>query len=184
MPGKEALAHIYRADRCSLLEAKKQLRAAISDRQIGARLPDPNSPRRSAVFPPGIDKIADPDGGPGFSPGIRQIPSPDLWRSANIRAAGTVNFFGKWYAFELRRDDILRIWPRRSTRAAELRALKWLIGDLKERGVRAVSKATRRKHAIEKFGISSRAFDERVWWQALAETGLSEASRAGRKSGR
>jgi hypothetical protein len=52
MPGQEALAHIRRADGCSLSEAIKELKAAISDRQIGARLPDPKSPRRMAFFPP------------------------------------------------------------------------------------------------------------------------------------
>jgi hypothetical protein len=130
--------------------------------------------------------------GPGTSPitsvGCRQIPSPEQWRTAKIRANGMVRFFGEgspWYAFEVLRENILRVRFRgRSTRGAELRAQKWLISDLKERGWTTVSKTTRRKAAIDKFGISARGF-ERAWRQALAETGLSkEASRAGRKSAR
>jgi hypothetical protein len=121
----------------------------------------------------------------------RQLPSPKQWQTAKIRANGTVRFFGEewpWYAFEVRREDILRIWPRlrgRSTSAAELRALNWLKRDLKERGVKTVSKTARREYAIKEFGISRRGFDERIWPRALEETGLShEASQAGPKSAR
>jgi hypothetical protein len=100
-----------------------------------------------------------------------------------------VNFFGKaspWYAFEVLRADVFQIWPLhwRSTTAGELRALDWLKRDLIKRGIKIVSKATRREYAVKQFHISGRAFDEHVWRRALVETGVSEASRAGRKSGR
>jgi hypothetical protein len=56
--------------------------------------------------------------GPGASPmtsvGGRQTPSRALWRSAKIRAVGTVNFFGevsRWYAFEVSRAQLLHVWP-------------------------------------------------------------------------
>jgi hypothetical protein len=108
MPGKEALAHIRQTDQCSTSDAIRQLKAAISDRKIGALLRDPKSPGRSAIFPPGADQSI-------FAGiGIRQIPSPKQWQTAKIRANGTVRFFGEgspWYAFEVLRENVLRLWP-------------------------------------------------------------------------
>ena len=136
MAGKKALAHIRRADRCSLSEAKKQLKAAISDRKIGARLPDAKSPRRLAIFPPWMEHSFLRGGGPGASPvtspGSRQIPSPDLWRSAKIRAAGTVNFFGKaspWYAFKVLRAQVSQIWPDQPSLRSKAKPITHVIGE-------------------------------------------------------
>jgi hypothetical protein len=199
MPAKEALAHIRQTDRCSASSAISQLKAAMSDGQIGARLPnqDPKSRHRhpTAIFPPWMKHSIFVGRGPGASPmisiGDRQQPGPKEWRTAEIRANGTARFFGEgwpWYGFEVLREQILRIWPPlrgRSTSAAESRALAWLKRDLTKRGVKSVSKPDRRAHALREFKISCRAFDERVWPRALEETGLrNEGSRAGRKSAR
>jgi hypothetical protein len=199
MSGKDALADISTAERCSESEAIRQLQAAISDGQVGARLPDPKSSRRSTVFPPGAEHSIFAGFGPGASSmtsvGIRQIPRPKRWRTAEIRADGTVNFFGEgspWYAFEVLRENVERIWPlgQRSTIAKERRAREWLKRRLLElgvKGVKTMSKAALREYAIEQFGIKRRGFDERVWPQALAEISIeisNAASRAGRKSAR
>jgi hypothetical protein len=145
------------------------------------------------VLPPDIEKgplfaSIGPGGGPMVSPGTRQVPTPDMWRTAGIRMTdGAVRFryFPKvrWYGFDVLREQVLRIWPaqRRSTTAAERKALDWLVRDLKDRGTDAVSKSERRKIAISKFGISERAFDDRIWPEAIRTAGLDKASNPGRK---
>ncbi len=117
MPGKEALDHIRETDECSASDAIKQLRSAISDGRANTRLPDPKEPRRSAIFPPWNIKSIAYDPGlatPRLSPGARQIPNREDWRKAKIFANGAVSFFGgryRPYAFEVRRVDVLQIWP-------------------------------------------------------------------------
>jgi len=138
MPGQEVLAHIRQADGCSLSEAIKQLKAAISDGQIAARLPDPNSPHHPDRWGPmwwTISAIEEE----------RRRPSPDLWRSAKIHAAGKVNFFDKaspWHAFEVSREHVLRFWPalqslpvKRSKKAPRADGIKDAIKDLWPNGI-------------------------------------------------
>jgi hypothetical protein len=122
MSGKEALAHIRQTDSCPTRSAISQLKAALSDGQIGARLPDPNSPSRSAIFPPGADQSIFAGGGRASrmtSIGCRQIPGPKQWRTAKIRANGTARFFGEGsppYSFEVLRENVLRLWPASQSR--------------------------------------------------------------------
>jgi hypothetical protein len=175
MPGKEALNHICRVDGCSETNAISQLRSAISDRAVGARVQVPKAkhgepwPSTSLYVPKGS----------------YQIPSPNLWAEAEILSDGAVKFdlSGSAYQFEVIRENVLRLWPdrSRSTIASEQRCLEWFIRDLRDRGVETVSKTERRQFAKCHFGISVRGFD-RVWRKALDETGLEEKGvRAGRK---
>jgi hypothetical protein len=127
MPGKEALDHIRKTDGCSAAEAIQQLRSAISGGAVGARLPDPRVPSRSAIFPPYGDKSTAFFGFPAVSPGSRQIPTCAQWAKAKIQAKGTVRFFGDaspWYEFEVLRENVLRVWtaqPKLSSASAKSR---------------------------------------------------------------
>jgi hypothetical protein len=128
MLGAEAIQHIRDAERRTPTDAIDQLKGAIVHGKVGARLRDPNHPGRKAVFPPGIDQLipagAGPRGGPEVSPGTRQNPSPDDWRKAKIRANGALRFRFyktlKWYAFEVLRENVLRIWPLQPSRAGNV----------------------------------------------------------------
>jgi hypothetical protein len=129
-----------------------------------------------------------PGGSPMVSGGTPKVPTPDMWPTAQIRPTdGAVRFrcFRKrqWYGLDVLREQVLRIWPakRRFTTAAERKALDWLVRDLKERGTDSVSKSERRQYAISKFGISGRAFDDRIWPESIRITGFSAASNRGRK---
>jgi hypothetical protein len=184
MSGDQAVQHIQNAERCTDADAIDQLRNAIAHGALGARLTD------SPIFPPWASQSIFHHTGPGktpaLSPGSRKNPSPKQWRTAQVHADGTVNFYGSGtpnYQFEVLRENVLRIWPRQqsSTSAAEGGALKWLVRDLKERGVETVSKSKRFEQAREQFRISQRGF-ERIWPQALRETSMASAgTRAGRK---
>jgi hypothetical protein len=62
----------------------------------------------------------------------------------------------------------------------ERRATEWLIRDFQTRPM--LSKSKRRDSAINKFNISKRAFNDRVWTQATEKSGKkAELTRAGRK---
>jgi hypothetical protein len=110
MSGHEAIAHIRRADRCSEADAIEQLRAAIVDRVVAARLPDPGSTKDNAPYPPWADKFVGDTSG-----GRRQIPVPETWSRAEIRSDGTVLFFGRTYLFAVLREHVLRTWPDSTT---------------------------------------------------------------------
>jgi hypothetical protein len=175
MPGKEALDHICRAEKCTEAEAIEQLQSAIADRVIMARF----SGRLPELPLPWGATHAEQAAGM-LSPGLGE-----LWEFAEIHPDGavTVGQFGP-LQFTLPRERVLAIWPilKKSTSANEQKCFKWLIGDLRERGTDQVTKSDRRSYAIEQFGVSIRAFNYRIWPHALKETGLTDvASRAGRK---
>jgi hypothetical protein len=115
MSGKDALRHIRDTEECSLSKARNQLQAAISNRAVTARLPDPKDPSQMAIFPPWADKGPfGPGGTPGVFGGNRQFPSLKMWATARIRANGTAQFFGPaslWYRFDVGRAGVLQIWP-------------------------------------------------------------------------
>jgi len=119
------------------------------------------------------------------------------WASATIFKNGLVSF--SWpsagvpapgcepprFLVEVLRKDVLQFWPKRQrSRSAERNCLQWLVQDLKSRGVKTVSKGDRRQHAHSTFGVSRRAFDDRVWPDGLEELEpelRALASTAGRK---
>ena len=181
MPGKEALEHIKRADRCSDSEAVAQLRAAVLDHAVPIRFQGRSTPRLPKRHPLGFFL---PQGGPGGSPILSVNWRDLLLPTAQFRMDGMVKFSKtRWQPFEVRRNEVLRYWPdrRASTSAEERRCLKWLIADLKARGIANVTKKERREHAIKEFGVSRRGFD-RIWPEAAREAGFEEkASRPGRK---
>jgi hypothetical protein len=183
MMGEEALDHIRRAERCPETEAIEQLQSAIADGALPADLlgdlgilPLPWGATRAEILA-GM-----------LSPGLA-----GLWQFAKIHADGTVFFSPPGpnqigpLQFAVSRQRILAMWPlkNRSTTAAEQRCLKWLIQDLKQRPHQEVSKSERRQRAKKDFGVTIRAFDDRIWPEALKQTGLADvASQPGRKSKR
>jgi hypothetical protein len=184
MPGDEAIQHIQAAERRTEADAINELKDAITHGAVGARLSG------RSIFPPGADKSITHHTGPGstpvLSPGSRQNPSLKNWQTAEIRADGTANFYGRGtpdYRFEVLRENVLRIWPdsQRSTALHENKALLWLVRDLQDRGAKGVTKSERRDFAVKEFHISARGFDDRVWLEAIRQSGLGEASKAGRK---
>jgi hypothetical protein len=120
MSGKEALAHIRKVEACSPSAAIKQLQSAISDGLVRARLPDPENPSRSTIFPPWPDpallmlvKVRNEGSAAIYPSNVRYHPSSEHWRAASIRVKGIVQFRSgtPWYKFEVVRADVLRIWP-------------------------------------------------------------------------
>jgi hypothetical protein len=181
MPGDEAIKHIQIAESRTEADAIDQLKNALAYGAVGARLSG------NSIFPPWAD--AGPSGPgrtPALSVGSRQVPTLANWRRALIRASGKANFYGDRtpdYPFEVLRENVLRIWPNNQRWSAlnENRALQWLVSDLKNRGVQQVTKSERRDFAVKEFRISKRRFDNMVWPDAIRQTGLGEASKAGRK---
>lgn len=63
---------------------------------------------------------------------------------------------------------------------AEAKALEWLIRDIEQNP--ASPKSSRREYAVRQFGIKVRAFDDRVWKDALKNSDKKGAlTKAGRK---
>jgi hypothetical protein len=183
MPGKEALDHIRRAEKCPDAQAIEQLQSAIADCVLPARLL-----RASMILPwPWGATRAERSAG-ALSPGLA-----GLWQFAGIHPDGTVTFgplgpnqIGP-LQFTVPRELVFSIWPfrNRSTAPAEQRCLKWLIQDLEQKGYQEVSKSERRQHAKKEYGVTIRAFNDRIWPEALKQTGLADvASQPGRKSKR
>jgi hypothetical protein len=121
--GKEALEYIRKVDGCSSSASLKQLKSAISDGEVRARLPDPKDPSQPALFPPWPDPVisminraaAVRSGGPVDlkMSNVRFTPTREQWRTASVRVNGTVQFRSgtPWYKFEVARADVMRIWP-------------------------------------------------------------------------
>jgi hypothetical protein len=171
MPGDEAIEHIRTVEKCPTAEcAIEQLRDAIVHGAVGAVLADMKKP------PIGSSPISVPSD---------SIPPPEMWKTAQIKVDGTVQFSGADIAppFKVIRENLLRIWSSRtrSTSAQETRCLKWLIEDLRNRSAKSTSKNERYAYAKKEFGISGRGF-ERAWRKALEYAPQGEtAIRPGRK---
>jgi hypothetical protein len=100
MPGKEALNHICKTDRCSVPSAIEQLRCALSDGAVTGRLTDANLPRGAIYSSMMLMSMFD------------CIPAPERWQDAKIRPDGTVQFFDHpYYEFAIFEEDVLRVWP-------------------------------------------------------------------------
>ena len=91
----------------------------------------------------------------------------------------------------LRREDFpcqlgaVHTWPGgRVTSAAVAECRKWLTADLESRGADDVTKGERRKFALENFDVSARVFNNQVWSEAIAASGVKRASSRGRKKKR
>ena len=113
------------------------------------------------------------------------IPVAENVGRSKIRGNGTVQFFGHTYQFDVRRDAMLRFWPKgRVSLASAEEESRWCTNYLKSHG-QVVPKTKLRKLAIERFGISMRGFNFRVWPRAIVEAGVEElASKPGRKKNR
>jgi hypothetical protein len=130
--GQEAIQHIQKAERRTEAEAIEQLKNAIAHRKVTARLPDPTRPGRMASFPPGIENVIGFHTGPGSTPmvtpaGLPSSPTPAEWMTAKILASGTVQFptyrTVQWYTFQVRRDEVLQVWPERPSQSAKVVSL-------------------------------------------------------------
>jgi hypothetical protein len=98
MPGKEALDFIRSAELgCSEAGAIDQLRAAIVNCAVGARLTHMQRP------PVGSS--------PNQAP-FESVPQPAAWQRAQMRPDGSVRFDrnGPWRGFEVIRENVRRIW--------------------------------------------------------------------------
>src|SRR5262249_47209231 len=81
-----------------------------------------------------------------------------------------------------RRDQALRLWPAKSSAAAETRAITFLASRLKTNPNMRRDDAWRACHT--KFRLSERGFRQRVWPQARQTAGLEPTAPPGRKATR
>jgi hypothetical protein len=102
MPGKEALDFICKAELgCSEADAIDQLRAAIVNRAVGARLTHMQRP---------------PVGSSPVQARSESVPEPAAWQRAQMRSDGSVRFNRRepWRGFEVIRENVLRVWSEPS----------------------------------------------------------------------
>ena len=99
MPGKEAIVYIRTIKKCTTKRAIEQLRLAIVHRAVGAMLADMKQPP--------ID--SSPISVPSDS-----IPTREMWKTAQIKANGTVLFSDadSPRVFQVIRENVLRIWAK------------------------------------------------------------------------
>jgi len=168
IPLIEMIRHIQAKDHCDERQAAIDAQNALYDGKIQSRFRgsrdriESNRWASAAIFRDGLVSFN--------------------WPSAGVPAPGQEP---RRFLVEVFRKDVLQLCERqRSTGAAERSCLLWLVDDIKRRGVDNVSKSDRRQYAVANFDVSPRAFDDRIWPDALdkLEPELrAKASLAGRK---
>jgi hypothetical protein len=153
MPGDEAIEHIRQTERCTRADAIYQLQTAIAHGAVRVRIPSAATRQiRSEVLPKEL--LFYESTGPGPSPMV----APNLplsWSVAEIRADGTVGWFGSRTRcrFWVHRDDVLRIWPvalaaRRNKTAPITQGVREAIDNLWPNGIPIALKGKHRDKQI------------------------------------
>ena len=100
MPGKEAIVYIRTIKKCTTKRAIEQLRLAIVHRAVGAILADMKKPPIGSSGPISVPSDS--------------IPTREMWKTAQIKANGTVLFSDadSPRVFQVIRENVLRIWAK------------------------------------------------------------------------
>lgn len=190
MTWTELLAHVQDAEGCNKGEARRQIGAAIADRELSVNWAD----ERKRPF--GSSPIELPNDKPPRqaiywqkckTKGDRVLEPPPYDRElVGKRTAARLDKKRRFRSPVFRRDQVLLLWRQTrssATGAAEKRATAICTEALKS------DKDLRRAHALricrQQFpDLSERGFRERVWPQARQTAGLAPKATSGRKPNR